>query len=420
MTTPGTAAVASEELRGMPALFDGAARALGARPREALPWLEAIRAESAAGLLARGFPKPKDEAYRFTPLRAVLSAPYEGPGAGGFRPAAPSPGTLVESFSELLRNDPGRLEPFLARGASSADGFVLHNTALFRDGLAVFTEKGRRGLSLRLDLRSDAGAASLALPRLLVVVAADSELTLVEAHEPPAAGRRFENGVTEIVLEEGARLTHVRVLVGAAERASVAHVAVRQGPNSVYTSRVFTAGGALSRLHLDVVLAGEGAECVADGLYVARDGDLVDHHTRIEHASPRATSRQKYKGVLDGNGIAVFDGTIVVRAGASGTEAHQENRNLLLSGDAVAHSKPHLEIDTDDVKCSHGATVGRLDPAQLFYLRSRGLDLPFARAMLTRAFATEMVDRVTEPVARAAVDAALAEALPAGPGAEGA
>jgi Fe-S cluster assembly protein SufD len=206
----------------------------------------------------------------------------------------------------------------------------------------------------------------------------------------------------------------VRIELGSKPASALAAIAVRQGRDSRYRSRVFTLGGGLTRVDLRVALEEEGGDCSLDGLYLATAGALVDHHTRIVHASPRCTSRERYKGILDGDGVAVFDGTIVVDRGASGTEAHQENRNLLLSNDAVVHAKPHLEIDTDDVRCSHGATVGRLDPEQLFYLRSRGIDPEVARSLLTYAFAREMVATVTRADLRELLEELVATQLPSG------
>jgi Fe-S cluster assembly protein SufD len=201
---------------------------------------------------------------------------------------------------------------------------------------------------------------------------------------------------------------------GSADRFVVAATFVHQGRDSHYASHGFSFGGALTRHELSVVLAGPGAECSLDGLYLARTGDVVDHHTRVVHEVGLATSHQKFKGVLDGSGHGVFDGTVVVRRDAQRTEAHQENRNLLLSNEATVHTKPHLEIDADDVKCSHGATVGRLDPAQLFYLRSRGVDLGTARAALIYAFAAELTERLPNDVLRHFLDQQVLSWLPEG------
>src|SRR5262249_6682542 len=207
---------------------------------------------------------------------------------------------------------------------------------------------------------------------------------------------------------------HVRIVHGQTSTARLGTVAVRQPRDSRYASKVFTFGGSLSRVDLRVNLAGPGAECTLDGLYLAGTGELVDHHTTIDHANPDCSSRERYKGVVDGSGVAVFDGTVFVRSGASRTQAHQENRNLVISPDGVVHAKPHLEIDTDDVKCSHGATVGRLDPSQLFYLRARGVDERVARSLLTYAFAREMVEPLRDAALRLALENLLAELLPGG------
>jgi Fe-S cluster assembly protein SufD len=224
---------------------------------------------------------------------------------------------------------------------------------------------------------------------------------------------------TEIFVGDDARVEHVRVHRGGPQASSVATAAVAQNRGSHFTSRVFTFGGALARLELRVLLRGEGAECRLEGLYIAQKGDLVDHQTVVDHEKGRCTSRERYKGTIGGEGVAVFDGTVMVRHGASGTEAHQENRNLCLASNAVVHSKPHLEIETDDVKCSHGATVGRLDPNQLFYLRARGMNAELAHTVLTYAFAREMVQGVTEEALRDSLERTISDLLPHGSVARG-
>ncbi|MBC7174451.1 MAG: SufD family Fe-S cluster assembly protein, partial [Polyangiaceae bacterium] len=175
----------------------------------------------------------------------------------------------------------------------------------------------------------------------------------------------------------------------------------------------------LVRLDVQVVLAGEGANAELDGLYVVAGKEHVDHQLVVVHRAPHCTSRQTYRGVLDGAGAAVFDGTIVVERGAQKTEAHQENRNLLLSDSAVVNTKPHLRIDTDDVICSHGATVGSLDREQLFYLRARGVPEAMARAMLTFAFLKALLDRVSHEPTRERLVTQLLARLPESEGVRG-
>jgi Fe-S cluster assembly protein SufD len=409
--------------------------ALSRRPRGGPAWLEARRAEAAAQLERIGFPSSRDESFRFTPLAGLLRVPYlprpdqhsaptsvfdRFPGRririenGRLQGALPGAETGVEirGMAEVLAREPGLLEPHLSRLAAGEHGFVAQNTALFDDGIVIVARARKKSELIHLAYAGGGSRPTLGTPRVLVIAEAESELAIVETHAP--GGEYLESSVTEVFLGAGAAFEHVRIELGSKPASTLATVAVRQGRDSRYRSRVFSFGGGLTRVELRVALEEEGGDCSLDGLYLAPAGALVDHHTRIVHASPRCTSRERFKGILDGDGVAVFDGTIVVNRGASGTEAHQENRNLLLSNDAVVHAKPHLEIDTDDVRCSHGATVGRLDPAQLFYLRSRGIDPEVARSLLTYAFAREMVATVTRADLRELLEELVATQLPSG------
>lgn len=409
------------KLEPEPGLLQTAKAAIRSRPKDGAAWLEARRTNAALVLEANGFPRRNDEAWRFTPTRDVTRAGYALGTADVRVRTRDASGVEVLRLSEVLAAAPERIEPYLGQIAAIEDGFSALNGSLWRDGIVVFAKKGARG-RVEIDHVTDEYAEpTFVLPRVLVVAERESELTIVESHSGPSPlgghreghGPHLSSSVTEIVVGDGARVEHVRVHDGTRDVASIATVAVRQDRNSHYASRVFTFGGLLSRLDLRVALTGEGAECLLDGLYVARDGELIDHHTTIDHERPHCQSRERYKGALDGTGTAVFDGTIIVRHGALRTEAHQENRNLLLSGDAVVHTKPHLRIDTDDVKCSHGATVGRLDPAQLFYLRSRGIDASVARSVLAYAFLHEMTGPAPEDL-RSALGDRIAALFPQG------
>lgn len=399
-----------------------------------VPWLDGRRARARAWLEATGFPAPKEEAWRFTPIRHVTRVPYRRMPASGDEPprhslpleaqvtfsnGAPAQvssgtsGLRIQRFSELLSSDPARAESLPGPGPAYGDGFRALNDALLDDGVLVVARAGERS-RLHVTYRcSPGGGPLLTTPRLWVAAEPGSHLTIVETRGA-TSGPSLECGVTSLTLAKDAEVEHVRFSDGAAEQASVWSVSVHQEQGSRYTSRVLTFGGALTRELLEVTLGGPGADCALDGLYTAAQGDLVDHHTRIVHARPGGTSRERYKGVIDRGGTAVFDGTIVVAKGALGTHAHQENRNLLVADDAVVHTKPHLEIDTDDVRCSHGATVGRLDPAQLFYLRSRGIDVSVARAALMYAFSLELFESVKDPDIGRFLRAALSARLPGG------
>ena len=407
--------------------------AMASRPRGGPPWLEARRAEAASRFDATGFPGSNDEAFRFTELSRVLRVPYTP--LSGRRVPSPLDGLAVRRVridngrvdadglgegaglevrrvSEVLAHEPGLLEPYLARLAASDNGLVAQNTALFEDGVLVVARARGKAGPLHLAFSGAAGSPAFATPRVVIVVERGSQLEVVESHA--SDGDYLESSVTEVFVGEGAHVDHVRVELGSERAAALATVAVRQERDSRYRSQVVSFGGKLARVDLRVELAEPGAECSLDGLFLADGRTLLDHHTRVVHASPRCTSRQRYKGIADGHGVGVFDGTVVVQSGASGTEAHQENRNLLLSNDAVVHAKPHLEIDTDDVRCSHGATVGRLDPEQLFYLRSRGIDASVARSLLTYAFAREVVSAVNRADLRKVLEELVATRLPSG------
>jgi Fe-S cluster assembly protein SufD len=323
-----------------------------------------------------------------------------------------APGLEVRELSDALRTTPELLRAAFET-AECSDGFEAVNDALFETGLVVVA---RAGMKARLHVDHAAPRASaprLVLPRIVVIAESGSELLLAETRRG-APAPTLECAITDVVLGANAKVEHVRISEGASAGGSLRSVRVRQAKDSRYLSRVFTFGGALVRESLSVALAGKGSSTVLEGLYTAGAGELVDHHTRIVHSEPHGSSQERYKGVLSKGGTAVFDGVILVAKDAGKTEAHQENRNLLLSEDAVIHAKPHLEIDTDDVKCSHGTTVGRLDPAQLFYLRSRGLSEEVARAALVAGFAREVLETIDSPEIRTLLEASLGRALPGG------
>jgi Fe-S cluster assembly protein SufD len=208
--------------------------------------------------------------------------------------------------------------------------------------------------------------------------------------EPDA--RYLANGVTEIVLGRDSSLEHVKLQRESGEAFHVQRIQVRQERGSSLRSHAIALGAAVSRTEITTVLAGEGAECSLYGLYVMDGRRHVDHHTTIDHSVPRTTSREVYKGILDDRSRGVFTGKVFVRKDAQQTSAEQTNRNLLLAEGAVVETRPQLEIYADDVKCTHGAAVGRLDEDALFYMRQRGIDLAQARTLLTYAFASEVLE----------------------------
>jgi len=269
--------------------------------------------------------------------------------------------------------------------ANAQDGAFIH----VRDGAAI------DGFVHLLFIGSGDGVWSH--PRNLIVAGRGSQVTIVETFV--GAGNYFTNAVTEIVAGEGAHVDSTKVEREAADAFHIGTVQIHQERSSSVVSRNISIGGALVRNEVNVALAGEGASLTLDGLFVLGDQQHVDNHTVIDHVKPHCDSMELYKGILDDKSRGIFDGTIIVRPDAQKTNSRQVNRNLLLSESAIVDSKPTLEIHNDDVKCSHGSTIGQLDEEALFYLRARGVGERDARNLLIYAFASEIVDRMkAEPV----------------------
>jgi len=233
--------------------------------------------------------------------------------------------------------------------------------------------------------------ATANFPRNLIVVGSGSEATVVESYVGSRAGAYFTNAVTEIIAGDHAIVGHYKLQRESGRAFHVASLQVEQSDSSEVSSHSISMGGVLTRNTIRAVMNGEGGELTLNGLYVARDRQHVDNHTSIVHARPRCTSRELYKGILDDRSSGVFTGRIEVRPDAQKTNARQTNKNLLLSTEALVNSTPQLEIFADDVKCTHGATIGRLNEDELFYLRTRGIDEGAARSLLTYAFASDIL-----------------------------
>jgi len=394
--------VSRQLLQSLPASFDTGP-----------PWLRALRGRAADALRAQGLPTKRTEAWRFTPVRSVVDAEFsqEDEGVPSVVSSLPD-GVAARSLREVLQTKPELLEGRLDIGGAPTH-FAALNTALFTDGLWIDVPAGVAieepiELAHAIPTSSEPGVV---YPRVLVTVGDHAELTLVETYASSNRGQ-LTNSVVEVALGRSARMSHARVHENAGLQ--VGRVDVRQDADSGYRSTVITLGGTLLRFDVRCLLQGKGAECQLDGAYLVDGEDHVDHHTLVEHEASHCRSEQTYRGMASGKGTAVFDGIVVVHRDAQKTEAHQENRNLLLSETATVHTKPHLEIDADDVICSHGATVGSLDEDQLFYLRTRGIPEDLAHAMLTYAFLEAVVDRVAHEPTRERMREALLARIPRG------
>jgi Fe-S cluster assembly protein SufD len=294
------------------------------------------------------------------------------------------------------------------------DAFSALNTAFAGGGAFVLVPKDVEVAAplqlLFLTAAGEGGAA--AFPRVLVVAEANSRLDLIETYA--AAGgdaEYFTDAVVEVFVGEGARVTHVKVQDEGAGAFHVASTRADVRRDGAYELTTVTLGAQLSRHGIEVLLGSEGASCRVDGLYIVGTGQHADTHSLIDHRVPRCTSRQNYKGILDGRSRAVFNGRVFVREGAHQTDAEQSNKNLLLSTEARVDTKPQLEILNDDVKCSHGATVGQLEEEELFYLLSRGLHPDLARNLLTYGFAEEVIKGIRYESIRAQLDEAILNRL---------
>lgn len=341
-------------------------------------------------LQSDGLPTKKSEAWRFTPVRSLTSETLSI-GESVLRVSAPS--QVVRIDEHALFGALAHSEHFSAFNAAAHSSPVLLRAESNGAEPLVFTYAGT-------------GASC---PRVFLEVAANTELDLIERFEGES---ELNNNVVEVLLQPGARLRHLRIHQDAGR--TIGTVAVRQLKGSHYESHVVTLGGRLTRLDLHVDLAEPGAECNLRGVYHVTGSDHVDHHLRVDHSAPHGTSRQEYRGLLDERGTAVFDGQAIVHRTGGGAEAHQSNRNLLLSESANVFTKPHLEIDHDDVIASHGATVGAMDEDQVFYLRARGVAQNTARALLTFAFAQAILDELPSAEARAELSDELRKRLPDG------
>jgi Fe-S cluster assembly protein SufD len=336
---------------------------------------------------------------RFLPELSTLRAPeVEVVSLAAARRAA-DPRSLLPRLGTLVDE---KLHPFAALAAALVD-----------DGALIRLPAGARlpqPLHLVfLSLAEDTPAA--AQPRVFVDAGRGSSAVIVQDHVSLGAAPAFTNTVTELRLAPGARLEHVLLQRESDAAFHVSNTAALLERDARLATHAISLGGRLVRNELSVTLAGEGAEATLSGLFLGSGARLVDNHTWVDHAVPRTTSRELYKGVLAGRSRGVFRGRVVVRPGAQKTDARQSNPNLLLGDGAEIDSKPQLEIHADDVKCSHGSAIGRVDENALFYLRARGIDEPAARALLVRGFAAEVLGALPEPALAEALGDAFAERL---------
>jgi len=287
--------------------------------------------------------------------------------------------------------------------------FTALNTALMQDGAVIrISRNAEIATPIHLVfLTAQPVPLSVSFPRNLIVLEHGARATVIESHVGLRDDSYLSVPVTEISLGEGAKLEHIKVQNESVSAFHVGTIQARQARDSELHSFSYAAGAELSRTNVHTLLDGEGSSCTLNGMYMVSGLQHVDHQTRIEHAQPNTTSREIYKGILDGQSHGVFNGKVYVRPEAQKTDGKQSNNNLLLSANARVDTKPQLEIFADDVRCTHGATIGRLDEVALFYMKSRGLDPEQARTLLIYAFAADVLEEIGVEQVRDSLEAAV-------------
>jgi Fe-S cluster assembly protein SufD len=399
-------------------------------------WLELVRSSAMDRFEQLGFPSVRDEEWKYTNLASLAKESFvptisrNGIAIDVNRFAHPETANAhlvvvdgflredlsvttgledvvaIDLFSAVSDARYNKIvRKYLARNAGyHNNGLAALNTAFLQSGIFVWIPKNvKLERPLQISFVAEVGN-SASFPRLLVVAEENSSATLIESFSSSSDGRYFTNAIAEIVVKDGAQLEHYRLQHESRNAFHVSTTSAELGRASRYDTTSINLGAQLSRHDISVVMDHEGAETSVDGLYMVGADQHTDTHSVIDHKQPHCNSRQLYKGILDDNGRAVFNGKVFVREGAQKTDAMQTNKNLLLSDKARVDTKPQLEIYADDVKCAHGAAVGQIDPDQLFYLETRGIDPELGRSLLTYGFAEEVIGKIKIDSIRAQLD----------------
>jgi Fe-S cluster assembly protein SufD len=392
-------------------------------------WLQPLKSAAFARFSELGFPTTKNEEWRFTNVAPIARTKFVADAAWGLGvepKVATGPIQLVFVNGLLLSrpetlpagvqvgglgDDPAAAAQHLGKHAAfEENAFVALNTAMISEAAFVRVVRGaviEEPIEI-FYLTAGISQATAVHPRILVVVGSDAHCTIVERYVGDGDGVYLNNAVTEIVAGDRAVVDHYKVQQETVNAFHISSLQATLGQSATFASHSISLGGALVRNDANTTLS-EGTDATLNGLYIVNGTQHIDNHTRIDHAMPHGTSHEMYKGILDGKAHAVFNGKIIVRKDAQKTDSKQTNKNLVLSDDAVVDTKPELQIWADDVRCTHGATIGQLDSEALFYLQSRGIGKTQARSLLTYAFAQDVVDRIKVPALRDSLEKMLFE-----------
>jgi Fe-S cluster assembly protein SufD len=394
-------------------------------------WLSFLRREAFERFLDRGFPTTSEEDWRFTSVAPLASMEFSLGASPSLEEAASllrshlgnswkrheivlvngryspelsrleglPPDVVVSSLARALENHTEELHSVLTLAPPDGSTVFLDlNRAFLADGAFVRVPEGvvvEEPIHLvHLTTRANAETRAASHPHHVVLVERAAELRLVESYLGSGGSPYFTNTAIDLVAADGSSVDHYRIQREGASAFHLGHERLLQASQAALKNHSISLGARIARVDIASLLEGEGADLTLNGLYVVKGRQHVDHHTVIDHLKPRGTSRELYKGVLDDTSSGVFNGRIIVRPGAQKTNAQQTNKNLLLSDEALVNTNPQLEIEADDVKCAHGATIGQLDKDALFYLRSRGIGREEARSILTRGFMADLSDRI--------------------------
>ena len=421
--------------------YQSAFRALK-QSKPTVAWVEIVRESAMDRFESLGFPTVANEEWKYTNLAGLAKdsfRPSEAQSAittadisrfsfpetansqivlvnGLFRQDLSSTAELesivaVDLFSAIADARYNKIvRSYLARNANYHDkSMTALNTAFLQSGVFILIPKDTKlEAPVQISFVVVPSEPNIAVfPRVLVVAEENSSAKLIESFVALKDGTYFSNAVVEVVVKQGARVEHCRLQQESLQAFHIANTSVELGSASSYKSTAINLGSKLARHDISVVMDHEGAECWVDGLYVVGNDQHTDTHSVIDHKQPHCSSHQLYKGILDGNARAVFNGKVFVREGAQKTDALQTNKNLLLSPNARIDTKPQLEIYADDVKCAHGAAVGQLDQDQLFYLRARGINPELGKNLLTYGFAEEVIEKIGIESIRGELDKAV-------------
>ena len=384
--------------------------------------LKILRRESFEEFKKHGLPTRKEEYWKYSDPSIISNIELEFVSSGQYEDRNYDVilvnGKIVKKFKDCQMGD---LSEGLRNGILGKDllekkdkPFLNLNNAFAINGCYLILESTSRQTIRILNLITNEGKTQAVYPRCIVLAKRNSETLIFEEFRIMGNGTNFVNSVTDVIVEDGANLEHIIIDDFAKNTYHVANVCVKQCKDSNFVSHNFSMGKKFARRDFNVELNQSGANCNLFGLYFVDKENHIDHHTTIEHKEANCNSNEHYKGILSGKSTGVFNGRIHVHPGAQKTDAIQKNQNLLLSDDAIIHTKPELEIYADDVKCTHGATVGQLDEKGLFYLRSRGLNRKEAQQILIRAYVNEIIENVSDEKIRFELMELILDRLPKG------